>query len=205
MNSRSSRIDPWRMGLCAVGMSVLLGCVSHGEKTVQQVLPVEVKRVGSPVADFGLTSSSAEGVSTLSNDVIVRWQTIEGVPIVTALATAWSQRDQERFIKSGVTLASIAEQFVRTWAPQDAAFVSERRIGVGGTALFAYRSTELRRALGRALPADDGTGDFYVVIVLDSDHEKADVPIVAQNFGSRSDLASAMFTVALTSGQPWRR
>lgn len=184
---------------------MLLGCVSHGERNVQGAQPIEGKRVGSPVTDFGLTSSGAEGVSTLNNDVIVRWQTIEGVPIVTALATAWSQRDQERFITSGVTLASIADQFVRTWAPQDAAFVSERRVGVGGTALFAYRSTELRKALGRALASDDGTGDLYVVIVLDSNHEKADVPVVAQHFGGHSDLASAMFTVALTSGQPWRR
>jgi hypothetical protein len=205
MNSRSSRIDLWGMGLCAAGLSMLFGCVSHGERNVQGAQPIEGKRVGSPVTDFGLTSSGAEGVSTLNNDVIVRWQTIEGVPIVTALATAWSQRDQERFITSGVTLASIADQFVRTWAPQDAAFVSERRVGVGGTALFAYRSTELRRALGRALASDDGTGDLYVVIVLDSNHEKADVPVVAQHFGGHSDLASAMFTVALTSGQPWRR
>src|SRR6185436_12953489 len=98
MSSRLVNIDVWRAGLCAVAMSLLLGCASHGETNARAVRPIDGKKVGSTLRDFGLTLPGTEGVSTLNKDMIVRWQTIEGIPIVTALATAWSQKDQEHFI-----------------------------------------------------------------------------------------------------------
>jgi hypothetical protein len=77
------------------------------------------------------------------------------------------------------------------------------RHGVGGTAIFAYRSESLRRTLEDSIGDQREAGDLYVVVVLDSEYERAEVPLAVQRFDDNSNLKEAMFTVAIVLNQPW--
>lgn len=159
---------------------------------------LEGNRIGSPpcVVD----RSEKAGMSAVDERRLIRWETVQRTPVVTAIALAWSFEDQQRHIQSGSCLSCVAEQVVRTWAPSDAIFISQHRLGVGGTALFAYKSESLREMLENR----HGAEEIFVVIVLDAENNRLDAPIVAPGFLGQNDLGSAQFSVALIAGHPWR-
>lgn len=155
---------------------------------------------GRPSA-FGLPASGPNGVSLVPGRLIVRWETVHSTPVVTAVATVWTQADQQNFLTSDESLRSLADQFVSQWAPLDSAYVTQTRIG--GAALFAYRSDMVVKALGSDTTRLDDAGDLYVFIVLESSFEDREVPIIAADSLSGPNLEQALFTIGLVLGQPW--
>lgn len=159
--------------------------------------------IGGELSAFGLSAARATGVSLYERRLLVRWETIQDVPVVTGMAEAWSSDEQDAYLTSGGSLLSLANQFVHQWAPTDAIYVADNRRGVGGTAIFAYRSETLRNAFEHVNSSRLESGDLYVVIVLDSTREDAEVPIAAPDFAGQANLEDAMFTMGLVLGQPW--
>lgn len=157
------------------------------------------KRIGAQLTSFGLSSPERAGVSAFGERLLLRWETVQRTPIVTGIATAWTLEEQQQYIRSGGSLNCIAHQMVLLWAPPDTVYVSQHRLGVGGTVLFAYKSQSLRERFDNL----SGSENIYVVVVLDSANNEPDVPIVAPSFEGQNDLGTAQFTVALISGQPW--
>ncbi len=161
---------------------------------------------GRPASAVGVTSTLPDGVAVLSSRLLVRWQTIgRDHQIVTGVAVSWSPEDRERFRASGESVHALASAFARRWGPADAQYVSESRLGVGATAIFAFRSERVRAALGPASHVRTEAGDLYVVVVLDSDEQSVDLPITADAFEGHPHPERAMFTLALIAERPWGR
>lgn len=185
--------------------ALLLLLISMSGCTVGNVVsdsphhPIQGRLIGAQLTALGLSSYEKAGVSALDERTLLRWETVQHTPIVTGIATAWSAENQTQYIRSGSCLSCLADELVRLWAPPDTAYVSEHRLGVGGTALFAYRSESLRETFDN----QSDSGDIYVVIVLDTVNDESDVPIVAPRFAGQNDLGNALFSVALISGRPW--
>ena len=177
----------------------LSGSLAVSEVSENRHNSVQGKLIGAQLTTFGLSSSDQTGVYAFGERLLVHWETVQRMPIVTGIATAWSLEEQQEHIRSGGCLSCLADQMVRQWAPPDTAYVSQHRLGVGGTALFAYKSQSLRERFDNP----SGDGNLYVVIVLDSENYESNVPIVAPSFAGQNDLGNAQFSVALIAGQPW--
>jgi hypothetical protein len=135
--------------------------------------------------------------------MIVRWEAVCGTPIVTALATTWTPKDQQDFLASRESLQSLADAFARQWAPANSSYVAEMQRG-GDSALFAYRSQALRQAQGISELSPVEAGDLYVIIVLDTSLEDQDAPIALAEPVNMSDLEETVFSIGLVLGHPWR-
>ena len=176
-----------------------MGCAADQLTGPMRTSPIQGAFLGAQASALGVEMSAPVGLLPVEDRLLVKWETVAQTAIVAGLAIAWSLDDQQEYVRAGSCLQCLANKTVEKWAPPDSVFVSQHRLGVGGTALFSYRSETLRRSLA---PLPDA-GQFFVVIVLDSESAHDDLPIVAPSFENQPELGIAMFSVALLSGQPW--
>jgi hypothetical protein len=154
---------------------------------------------GSPTA-FGLEEWAPRGVKMAQPGLVVQWDSPDRRAIVTGIAELWDTGRRDRFVASGHSLRSLADDFMRAWGPPDARPVHASR--QGGTQVVLYRSAALARLLPPASGGQAPAEDLSVLINLDTSISGAGVPLTPRQ--PEADAPDQRtFTVAVIVGHPW--